>query len=72
MAIAKVLQSINPNTAPPARRKSVVVLEEREPSLWNSLVQMEEVQWNQLCGLKTVSVTRITNARGILQLLSPK
>ena len=47
MAIAKVLLSINLNTAPPARRKSVVVLEEREPSLWNSHVQMEEVQWNQ-------------------------
>ena len=40
----RVLLSINPNTAPPARRKSVVVLEEQEPSLWSSLVWMVEVQ----------------------------
>lgn len=43
-AIVRVLLSTNPNTAPPARRKSVVVLEEQEPSLWSSPVWMVEVQ----------------------------
>ena len=69
METVRVLLSINPSTAPHARGKSVVGLEEQEPSQWSSPVLMEEAQWSLLCGSKTVSVTRTTSVHGTTQAL---